>query len=206
MQPFTKLTAIAAPIDEANVDTNQLCPTRFNKLPQGQFARAFFHELRFDLDGREKDFVLNREPYRRAKILVGGVNFGCGSSRETAVYGLYEYGFRCVIAPSFGDIFVKNCFKNGFLPVTLPEQDVAAIRRQLTEQPGANLTVDLESQTVTDATGHAHHFDMHPVRKRCLLKGLDDISRTREYARQIEAFETAYRSEHAWLFGAADKT
>lgn len=204
MQPFTKLTAIAAPLDEPNIDTNQLCPTRFNKLPQGQFARAFFHELRFDLDGREKDFVLNREPYRHAKIFVGGLNFGCGSSRETAVYGLYEYGFRCVIAPSFGDIFVKNCFKNGLLPVTLPEADVAAIRRQLSDEPGSTLTVDLEAQTVTDSKGRIYRFEIHAVRKRCLLKGLDDISRTREYLAQIEAFEANYRKKRPWLLAQND--
>ena len=121
MQPFTQLTAIAAPIDEPNVETTQRCPTRVNKLPRGpKHAQVLFHDRRFEADGSEKDFVLNREPYRRAQIVVADRNWGCGSSRESAVYALYEFGIRCVIAPSFGDIHANNCFKNGLLPVVLP--------------------------------------------------------------------------------------
>ena len=129
MQPFTKLTAIAVPLDEPNIDTNQLCPTRFNKVPRGpKYAQVLFHDLRFNADGSEQDFILNREPYRSAGIVVADRNFGCGSSRESAVYALYEFGIRCVIAPSFGDIFANNSCKNGLLPVVLPDAAAAAIR------------------------------------------------------------------------------
>jgi 3-isopropylmalate/(R)-2-methylmalate dehydratase small subunit len=204
MEPFTTLTAIAAPIDEANVDTNQICPTRFNKVPRGpRYRDILFHDQRFHPDGREKEHVLNTEPFRRARILVAGPNWGCGSSRESAVYALYEFGIRCVIAPSFADIHASNCAKNGLLTVVLPEEVCSAIRAQLHEQPGATITVDLPRQTVTDPSGAVHRFEIHPVRKKCLLEGLDDIARTREYLEQIEAFESAYRDERPWLFGGA---
>jgi 3-isopropylmalate/(R)-2-methylmalate dehydratase small subunit len=201
MTPFTKLTAIAAPIDEANVDTNQLCPTRFNKVPRGPgHARILFHDRRFALDGTEKDHILNHEPFRRAQIIVADRNWGCGSSRESAVYALYEFGVRCVIAPSFGDIHANNCAKNGLLPVALSDGECAAIRKQIHARPGATLTVDLAAQTVTDADGGVHRFDIHPVRKKCLLEGLDDIARTRQYAERIEGFEEGYRAERPWLY------
>jgi 3-isopropylmalate/(R)-2-methylmalate dehydratase small subunit len=201
MEAFTKLTAIAAPIDEPNVDTNQLCPTRFNKVPRGpKHAQILFHDRRFDAEGKEKDFILNREPYRRARIVVADRNWGCGSSRESAVYALYEFGIRSVIASSFGDIHASNCTKNGLLPVVLAQDDVASIRRQLHAQPGATVTVDLPSQTVTDPAGKVYRFDIHPVRKKCLLEGLDDISRTQQYMERFEIFEEAYRRERPWLF------
>ena len=201
MEPFTKLTAIAAPIDEPNVDTNQLCPTRFNKVPRGPgHARILFHDRRFNADGSEKEHILNVEPFKRAQIIVTDRNWGCGSSRESAVYALYEFGIRCVIAPSFGDIHANNCAKNGLLPLVLTEAECAAMRRQLREQPGATLTVDLTAQTVTDADGKVHSFDIHTVRRKCLLEGLDDIARTRRYAKTIEDFENAYCRERPWLY------
>jgi 3-isopropylmalate/(R)-2-methylmalate dehydratase small subunit len=201
MEQFTQLTASAAPIDEPNVDTNQLCPTRFNKVPRGpEHARILFHDRRFAPDGTEKDFILNREPFRGAKIVVSDRNWGCGSSRESAVYALFEFGIRCVIAPSFGDIHANNCAKNGLLPVVLTDTECAEIRRQLHERPGATLTVDLVAQTVTDTKGVVHRFEIHPVRKKCLLEGLDDIARTRQYAEKIEGFEDAYRNERPWLY------
>ena len=201
MQPFTKLTAIAAPIDEPNVDTNQLCPTRFNKVPRGpKHAQILFHDRRFELDGREKDFILNREPYRRAQIIVADRNWGAGSSRESAVYALYEFGIRCVIASSFGDIHANNCSKNGLLPVVLTESEVVAMRQQLHDHPGATLSVDLAAQTVTDASGKVHSFNIHPVRKKCLLEGLDDLARTRQYAERFEMFEDGYRKDRPWLY------
>ena len=201
MTPFTKLTAVAAPIDEPNVDTNQLCPTRFNKVPRGpQYAQILFHDRRFHADGSEKDHILNRELFRRAQIIVADRNWGCGSSRESAVYALYEFGIRCVIAPSFGDIHANNCSKNGLLPVVLTETECAAIRKQLHDRSGAALTVDLAAQTVTDVAGTVHRFDIHPVRKKSLLEGLDDITRTRQYAEKIEGFEEAYRQERPWLY------
>ena len=202
MEPFTKLTAIAAPIDEANVDTNQLCPTRFNKVPRGpEHARILFHDRRFNADGSEKEHILNVEPFKRAQIIVSDRNWGCGSSRESAVYALYEFGIRCVIAPSFGDIHANNCAKNGLLPLVLGETECAAMRRQLRERPGASVTVDLAAQTVIDADGKVHRFDIHPVRRKCLLEGLDDIARTRQYVERIENFENAYRRERPWLYG-----
>lgn len=201
MQPFTQISAIAAPIDEANVDTNQLCPTRFNKLPRGpKYARVLFHDLRFEADGREKDFVLNREPYRGAQVIVADRNWGCGSSRESAVYALYEFGIRCVIASSFGDIHANNCFKNGLLPVVLSDAEVADIRAQLHDHTGATLTVDLSSQTVIDPAGNTHHFEIHPIRKKCLLEGLDDIARTHQYGERLAMFEDEYRAERPWLY------
>lgn len=201
MKPFTTITAIAAPFEQPNIDTNQLCPTRFNKVPRGpKYAQVLFHDLRFNADGSEKDFILNREPYRKAGIIVADRNFGCGSSRESAVYALYEFGIYCVIAPSFGDIFANNCGKNGLLPVVLPENAAAEIRRQLQSIIGATLTVDLAAQTVTDAAGRTHGFDIHPVRKKCLLEGLDDVERTRQYQAKIETFEAAYRQERGWLY------
>ena len=203
MQPFTKLTAIAAPIDEPNVDTNQLCPTRFNKVPRGpKHAQILFHDRRFDAEGKEKDFVLNREPYRQARIVVADRNWGCGSSRESAVYALYEFGIRSVIASSFGDIHASNCSKNGLLPVVLAQDDVVAIRRQLHAKPGATVTVDLPAQTVTDPAGKVYRFEIHPVRKKCLLEGLDDISRTQQYTERFEIFEEAYRQERPWLYSS----
>ena len=202
MEPFTKLTAIAAPIDEANVDTNQLCPTRFNKVPRGpEHARILFHDRRFNADGSEKEHILNVEPFKRAQIIITDRNWGCGSSRESAVYALYEFGIRCVIAPSFGDIHANNCAKNGLLPLVLGETECVAMRRQLRERPGASVTVDLAAQTVIDADGKVHRFDIHPVRRKCLLEGLDDIARTRQYVERIENFENAYRWERPWLYG-----
>jgi 3-isopropylmalate/(R)-2-methylmalate dehydratase small subunit len=201
VQPFTQLTAIAAPIDEPNIDTNQLCPTRFNKVPRGpEYAQILFHDRRFELNGTEKDFILNREPYCRAQIIVADRNWGGGSSRESAVYALYEFGIRCVIASSFGDIHANNCAKNGLLPVVLTEAEVVAMRKQLHDRPGATVTVDLAAQTVTDAAGQVHDFNIHPVRKKCLLEGLDDLARTRQYIERFEIFEEAYRKDRPWLY------
>src|SRR5882757_5163507 len=183
MEPFRRLEAIAVPIDEVNVDTNQLCPTRFNKVPRGPgYERILFHDRRFDAQGHEQpDFVLNREPYRQARIIVAERNFGCGSSRESAVYALHAFGVRSIVAPSFGDIFTSNCLKNGLLPVRVAADVAADLRRQLHANVGATVAVDLAQQTVTGPDGRTHSFDIHPLRKRCLLEGLDDISLTRRY-------------------------
>lgn len=201
MEPFTHLNGIGVPIDEPNVDTNQLCPTRFNKVPRGPgHAKILFHDRRFDLDGTEKEHILNVDPFNRASIVVADRNWGCGSSRESAVYALYEFGIRCVIASSFGDIHANNCAKNGLLPVTLPHDDVLELRRQLREHPGAEISVDLADQSVTGPDGRAYRFDIHPVRKKCLLEGLDDIARTAQYDEQTAAFEAVYKAEHPWLY------
>ncbi|MCC7082235.1 MAG: 3-isopropylmalate dehydratase small subunit [Burkholderiales bacterium] len=201
MNPFARISAIAVPIDEPNVDTNQLCPTRFNKLPRGPaYARVLFHDRRFNADGSEKEHILNAEPFNRAQIIVADRNWGSGSSRESAVYALYEFGIRCIIAPSFADIHLNNCYKNGLLPVVLGEAECEALRGQLRDRPGATIAVDLDAQTVTDARGGIHRFDIDPVRKKCLLEGLDDIARTLQYQRAFEAFEADYRNERAWLY------
>jgi len=204
MQPFTTLSAIAVPMHEANIDTNQLCPTRFNKVPRGpKYREILFYDSRFKPDGTQTEFMLNAAPYDQSGIIVADRNFGCGSSRETAVYALYEFGIRCVIAPSFGDIFAANCAKNGLLALTLPEEQCAAIRRQLQDKPGAKVSVDLAAQTVTDVEGKAHKFEIHEVRKRCLLEGLDDIARTQQYSEKISGFEKGYYKDRPWLGSAA---
>jgi 3-isopropylmalate/(R)-2-methylmalate dehydratase small subunit len=201
MEAFTKLTGIAVPIDEPNIDTNQLCPTRFNKVPRGPGHRdILFHDRRFNSDGTEKEHILNVEPFKRAQIVVANRNWGGGSSRESAVYALYEFGIRCVIAPSFADIHSNNCAKNGLLTVVLPEADCEAMRKQLRDNPGATVSVDLEAQSVTDSKGQVRRFEIHPVRKKCLLEGLDDIARTEQYKDRLDAFEAAYRNERPWLY------
>jgi 3-isopropylmalate/(R)-2-methylmalate dehydratase small subunit len=201
MEPFRVLEAVAAPIDEVNVDTNQLCPTRFNKVPRGPgYERILFHDRRFDAEGNENpDFILNREPYRQARIIVAERNFGCGSSRESAVYALHAFGFRSVIAPSFGDIFTSNCLKNGLLPVRVPTEVAAEMRRQLHANVGATVKVDLAQQAVTGPDGRTHAFEIHPLRKRCLLEGLDDISLTQRYRADLEAFEARHCAAMPWL-------
>ena len=198
---FVSFTGIAAPIAMANVDTNQLCPTRFNKRPRGpEFARILFHDLRFEPDGAEKpDFILNQPPYRNAQVLVADRNFGCGSSRESAVIALYEFGIRCVIAESFGDIFYNNCFRNGVLPVDLAGRVVADLRRQLDAELGARIHVDFETQNITGPDGSVHAFDIHPLRKRFLAEGIDEIDVTLEYRNDIEAFETRHRRAMPWV-------
>ena len=201
MEAFTTWSGLAVPFDEANLDTNQLCPTRFNKVPRGPAHRnILFHDRRFNADGSEKEHLLNAEPFKRASIIVSDRNWGCGSSRESAVYALYEFGIRCVIAPSFADIHANNCAKNGLLTVVLADKAAADIRRQLREQPGATISVDLEAQTVVDPSGKVHRFDVHPVRKKCLLEGLDDIARTQQYQETFAKFDTADRAERPWLY------
>jgi 3-isopropylmalate/(R)-2-methylmalate dehydratase small subunit len=202
MEPFSSLSGIAVPLDETNLDTNQLCPTRFNKVPRGpRFAQILLHDRRFNADGSEKpDYVLNREPYRRAVIAVAGRNFGVGSSRETAVFGLIGFGIRSVIAPSFGDIFFNNSLKNGLLPVQLPAATVEAMLRQLLQQPGATLTVDLPNQSVTDAGGTVYRFEIAPLSKRRLIRGLDEIQHTQEYSGAIKQFEEQQKETSPWLY------
>jgi 3-isopropylmalate/(R)-2-methylmalate dehydratase small subunit len=201
MDKFTSWKAIAVPFDQANIDTNQLCPTRFNKVEKGpKYAQVLFHDLRFDAEGAEKpDFILNQPRYRGAGIIVAERNFGCGSSRESAVYAVATFGVRAIIAPSFGDIFFNNCFKNSVLPVMLDADTCTAIRAQVHAQAGAQITVDLEQQLVTDVAGRAHAFTIHPLRRRCLLDGLDDISLTNEFLDVIQPFEADYRREFSWL-------
>jgi 3-isopropylmalate/(R)-2-methylmalate dehydratase small subunit len=201
MIPFTTLTAAAVPMDLQNIDTDRVIPARFLLKPrEAGYEKFFFHDLRFNADGSENgDFILNQAPYRQAKILVTAENFGCGSSREGAVWALMDHGFRCVVGPSFGDIFFENCFKNGVLAVVLPAPAAAAIRRQLQARPGATIGVDLEGQTLTAPDGALHHFEVDPFRKQSLLKGQDEIALTMEYAPAIEAFEARRAVAMPWL-------
>lgn len=201
MEKFTTWSAVAAPFDISSIDTNQICPTRYNKLAKGpDFWPVLFHDLRFDQSGAERpDFILNREPYRKSGIFVADRNFGCGSSRESAVYALLAFGVRALVAPSYGEIFYTNCLKNSILPVVLDDAVCADIRRQLHANVGAQITVDLARQTVRDVEGREHAFGIHPLRRQCLLDGLDDISLTQRYAAAASAFENAYRAEFPWL-------
>ncbi len=201
MEPFSTLTGIAVPLDEANLDTNQLCPTRFNKVPRGpRFAQILLHDRRFNADGSEKpDFILNQEPYRRAAIAVAGRNFGVGSSRETAVFGLIGFGIRSVIAPNFGDIFFNNSLKNGMLPVRLPAATVDTLMRQLLAQRGAKMTVDLPNQSVTGPDGTQYRFAIEPLSKIRLIRGLDEIAHTQEYGDAIKRFEQSHAQTFPWL-------
>ena len=201
MREFSTVTGVAAPCFEANIDTDQLIPHRFLRKPLSAGYRNFlFHDQRFTPDGRlVESFVLNREPYTQAQVLVAGPNFGCGSTREGAVYALLDFGIRVVIAPSFGDIFEANCLQNGLLPVRLAEAVVQSLANQVMVSPGSVLEVDLPRQTVTAPDGAAHRFSIDVERKRRLIKGLDDIGITLEFESQIEAFERQYKSRIRWL-------
>ncbi|RPI43611.1 MAG: 3-isopropylmalate dehydratase small subunit [Betaproteobacteria bacterium] len=201
MQPFTVLTAVAAPYDRLNVDTDQILPARYllKRRTDPEYPTYLFHDLRFSSDGTERsDFVLNQPPYRNAKIFVGNSNFGGGSSREAAAIAFDRYGVRCVIAPNFGDIFYNNCVKNGILPMRLPENIVESIRSQLHARPGATLTVDLPAQTLTDVQGRLHLFAIDGFSKSCLVEGLSQIDLTLRRLDLIEAFERRYRETHSW--------
>ncbi|MEM7406950.1 MAG: 3-isopropylmalate dehydratase small subunit [Pseudomonadota bacterium] len=202
MEPFTTLRAIAAPIDITNLDTNQLCPTRFNKIPltDPDYQRILFNNQRYRNDGTLTDFILNQPPYRDARVLVGDDNFGCGSSRESAVYALVAFGIRAVVAPGFGDIFFSNCTKNGLLPVVVENDVCARWRAALHEAPGLELYVDLEALCVTGPDGETHTFSVHPTIRERMLAGLDDVGITREFDDQIAAFEQTHQASMPWAF------
>ncbi len=201
MEPFRQLTAVAAPLNMINVDTDMIIPKQYLKtIKRTGLGKALFSELRYDNQNREiPSFVLNQAPYRNAKILVTGPNFGCGSSREHAPWALLDFGFRCIIAPSFADIFYNNTFKNGMLPVKLPEARVNELMRFLLELPGAEITVDLEEQTVTGPDEQVDHFTVGEFAKHCLLNGIDDIGMTNTREDKIRAFEQRVERERAWL-------
>lgn len=191
MERFALLDAVALPIARPNVDTDQVVPARYLQKPRSDdFGAYLFRDLRFLPDGRENpDFVLNRPAYREARIVVAERNFGCGSSREHAVWALYDHGFRVAIAPSLGDIFASNALKNGFLPVVLAADVVDGLLQQLARQPGMHLVVDLAAQEVRTPAGAIHRFDVDPYSKHCLLEGLDEIDYTLSLLPAIEAYE-----------------
>ena len=200
MDKFTRLTATAAPLNMSNVDTDKIIPARFLKtIKRSGLGVHLFSGLRYGDNGAEKpDFVLNQPKYRHAEILVAGENFGCGSSREHAPWALLDFGIRCVIAPSFADIFFGNCFKNGILPVILPQEICEKLMGDAKLGTNARLTVDLEKQVVVRPDGEEIHFEVDAFRKHCLLNGLDDIGLTLAHAPAIDAFEARLRTEKSW--------
>ena len=194
MEPFVKLTGVAAPIDRVNIDTDAIIPAvHLKSIRRTGYGEFLFERWRFNEDGSPKpEFVLNQPSYTNASILVAGRNFGCGSSREHAPWALNDYGIRCVIAPSFADIFFNNCFQNGLLPIVLPEEQVRLIMDRTTENPGLQLNVDLEAQRIWDENEEiVVEFDVDPFRRYCLLNGLDDIGLTLQQEDKIAAFESA---------------
>src|SRR5476651_2300659 len=200
MEPFNKLEGVAAPLNMINVDTDMIIPKQYLKtIHRTGLGKALFDEMRFNPDGSEKpEFVLNRPAYRKAQILVAGDNFGCGSSREHAPWALLDFGIRCVIAPYFADIFYNNCFKNGILPIALPQTEIDKLLDDASRGANATITVDLENQEIRGPDGGVIHFDIDPFQKRCLIEGLDDIGLTLEKQDAIARFEEAARVERPW--------
>ena len=197
MDPFVKLTGVVAPLDRMNIDTDQIIPAVFLKrIERSGFEDCLFYSWRFNEDGSPREeFVLNQPAYQGANVLVAGPNFGCGSSREHAPWALRDYGIRCVIAPSFADIFYNNCFKNGVLPLRMSEEDVRAIMDKATSKPGVNLTVDLEGQRVWDEDEEiSFAFEIDQARRHNLLNGLDDIGLTLQFEDRIAAYESGRAS------------
>jgi 3-isopropylmalate/(R)-2-methylmalate dehydratase small subunit len=201
MDPFTTLTGVAAPMPQINVDTDMIIPKQFLKtIQRSGLGKNLFDEMRYDETGAEiPGFVLNRPAYRDAQILVAGDNFGCGSSREHAPWALLDFGIRCVIAPSFADIFFNNCFKNGILPIALPQDEVDLLMKDAENGANARLTIDLEAQTITRPDGSTISFEVDSFKKHCLLNGLDDIGLTMEKAAAIDAFEKSAATQRPWV-------
>ena len=200
MQPFTTLSGVAAPLPMVNVDTDMIIPKQFLKTTKRTgLGSALFFEMRTRPDGSENpDFVLNKAAYEKAQILVAGANFGCGSSREHAPWALLDFGIRCVIAPSFADIFYNNCFKNGILPIALPQTEIDKLLDDASRGPNATITIDLPNQEIRGPDGGVIRFDIDPFLKRCLMEGLDDIGLTLEKAEHIDSFETEHRTRRPW--------
>lgn len=201
MEKFNKLTAVAAPLPMVNVDTDMIIPARFLKtIKRTGLSEGLFYALRHNQDGSRKDFVLDQPAYKNAKILIAGDNFGCGSSREHAPWALLDAGIRCVIAPSFADIFHNNCFKNGILPIVLPEEQVNQLTEAAERGANATMTVDLESQTIESSDGEVIPFEVDAWKKHCLLNGLDDVGQTLQNAPAIDAFEAKQQASQPWLY------
>jgi len=201
MEPFEPLHAVAAALPVPNIDTDQIIPARFLWRKRGDgWGHLLFHDLRFDDAGSPRpQFVLNRPELTGARILLADRNFGCGSSRETAVWALYDYGIRSVLAPSFGDIFFNNCFQNGLLPVVLQPPALEAMMAMVQHSPGSSIGIDLERQCVSGPDGAEHAFEIDPFRKQCLLAGSDEVAFTLGLERELEAFERAYQAKLPWL-------
>lgn len=202
--PFTRLTAVAAPYDPVNVDTDQIFPGRFLKMSRAEgYGQYLFHDVRRLADGSlDPSFVLNQPAWRSARIFVGNSNFACGSSREGAAYAFCDAGFRCVIAPSFSDIFFNNCMRNGIVPVRLPAPECAALRAMLQDEPGAEVTVDLDELQVTGPDGRVHAFEIDDFFRQMLLQGMDEVELTRSLLDRVVAFEETYFARHPWALPA----
>jgi 3-isopropylmalate/(R)-2-methylmalate dehydratase small subunit len=201
MQKFTTLSGVAAPLPMINVDTDKIIPKQHLKtIARTGLGKALFDEMRYLNDGSENpDFVLNKPAYRKAKILVAGENFGCGSSREHAPWALLDFGITCVIATSFADIFYNNCFKNGVLPIKLPQADVDKLMDDAQRGANAVVTIDLDKQEITGPDGGCIKFDIDPFRKHCMLNGLDDIGLTLQKEKSIDDFEAKRKLSQPWL-------
>ncbi|MGI9371240.1 MAG: 3-isopropylmalate dehydratase small subunit [Hyphomicrobiales bacterium] len=201
MEKFTVLTGVAAPLPMINVDTDMIIPKQFLKtIKRTGLGTNLFDEMRFNDDGTEREeFVLNKPAYRNAEILVAGDNFGCGSSREHAPWALLDFGIRCVIAPSFADIFYNNCFKNGILPIKLPQEDVDKLMDDAERGANAVITVDLERQVISGPDGGEISFELDPFKKQCLLEGLDDVGLTLKKDTHIDTYEDKRADSHPWL-------
>ena len=199
MEKFEKIFGIAAPLPMINIDTDMIIPKQFLKtIKRSGLGKNLFHELRYDLKGNiRNDFVLNWDPYNNAIILITGENFGCGSSREHAPWSLLDFGFRCIIAPSFADIFFNNCFKNGILPIKLKQQEVDYLMGEAEKQN--KLTVDLSSQLISSEKEKLFKFDVDPFRKKCLLEGLDDIALTLKKSNKINDYEACVEKDKPWI-------
>lgn len=200
MQPFTTLTGVAAPLPMVNVDTDMIIPKQFLKTTKRTgLGSALFFELRTRPDGSPNpDFVLNKPAYKNAKLLIAGANFGCGSSREHAPWALLDFGIRCIVAPSFADIFYNNCFKNGVLPIALPQEQVDRLMEDALLGANAVISVDLDRQEIIRPDGNRVHFDIDPFRKQCLLNGWDDIGLTMRHEKDISDFEARRRISEPW--------
>lgn len=205
MKALKELSGVAAPMPMINVDTDMIIPKQYLKtIGRSGLGKGLFHSMRYNDDGTDNpDFVLNKEAYKDAKILIAGDNFGCGSSREHAAWAIEDFGIRCVIAPSFSDIFYNNAFKNGMLLIRLPQEQIDELTEQAEFGSNAVFSVDLESQTVTAPDGKEHTFEIDDFRKHCLLNGLDEIALTLEKAQSIDQYETNTNSAHSWLTPAA---
>jgi 3-isopropylmalate/(R)-2-methylmalate dehydratase small subunit len=200
MQKFTKLTGVAAPLPMRNVDTDMIIPKQFLKtIKRTGLGKSLFHEMRFDQQGNEiPGFVLNKPAYRKAEILITGENFGCGSSREHAPWALLDFGFRCIIAPDFADIFYNNCFQNGILALKLPQAEIDKLLDDASRGANATITIDLEAQEIRGPDGGVIRFEIDPFRKHCLLNGLDHIGLTLEKERSISDFEAKAAVARPW--------
>ncbi|MGB0409982.1 MAG: 3-isopropylmalate dehydratase small subunit [Pikeienuella sp.] len=204
MDKFTTLTGVAAPMPLINIDTDMIIPKQFLKtIKRSGLGKNLFDEMRYKDDGSEvEDFVLNKPAYRESKIIVAGDNFGCGSSREHAPWALLDFGIRCVIAPSFADIFYNNCFKNGILPIALPQEDVDKLLDDASRGANSTLTIDLEAQVIRGPDGGEIAFEVDAFRKHCLMNGLDDIGLTMEKKSSIDTFEARHVASQPWLASA----